>query len=42
MSTFKEIVYLALEELKLTSDDSYYTEDHILFLLNKYRAFLLK
>jgi hypothetical protein len=24
------------------SDDFYYTEDHILFLLDKYRAFLLK
>lgn len=33
---------MVLDELKLISDDSTYTEDHVLFLLNKYRAFLLK
>jgi len=42
MSTFRELTYMALDELKLMSDDSYYTEDHVLFLLNKYRSFLLK
>ncbi len=42
MSTFREIVYLILDELKLSSDDSYYTEDHIIYMINNYRAFLLK
>jgi len=42
MSTYREIIYMISDELKLISDDSYYTEDHILFLVSKYRAFLLK
>lgn len=42
MSTYRELVYLCLDELKLHSDDAVFTEDHIIFLLNKYRAFLLK
>ena len=42
MSTYRELVYLCLDELKLYSDDSAFTEDHIIFLLNKYRTFLLK
>lgn len=33
---------MVLDELKLSSDDAQFTEDHIMFLLNKYRAFLLK
>lgn len=42
MSTYRDIVYMILDELKLSSDDSYFTEDHIIFLASKYRAFLLK
>ena len=42
MSTYKELVYMVLDELKLSSDDSFFTEDHVVFLLNKYRAFVLK
>lgn len=42
MSTYRELVYLVLDEIKLASDDSYFTEDHVLFLLNKYRTFVLK
>lgn len=42
MRTYRQLVYLVLDELKLISDDSIFTEDHIIFLLNKYRAFLLK
>lgn len=42
MSTYKELIYTVLDELKLSSDDTQYTEDHIIFLLDKYRAFLLK
>ena len=33
---------MVLDKLKLSSDDAQYTEDHIIFLLDKYRAFLLK
>ena len=42
MSTYKELVYLVLDELKLHSDDAPYTEDHVIFLIDKYTAFLLK
>lgn len=42
MSTYKELVYIVLDELKLSSDDSYFTEEHVLALLGKYRGFLLK
>lgn len=40
--TYRELVYMILDELKVISDDSYFTEDHILFLTDKYRVFLLK
>ena len=39
----KEIVYIVLDLAKSSSsDDSYLTEDHALFLCRKYRAFLIK
>lgn len=38
-----ELVYMILDLAKAnTSDDAYYTEDHILFLCKKFRAFLIK
>ena len=40
--TYKELVYLVLDELKLTSDDSLINENHVIFLLSKYRNFILK
>lgn len=40
--TYRELVYLCLDELKGLSDDFDFTEDHIIFLIDKYRAFLLK
>lgn len=40
--TWKEIVYMINDELKLASDDSSFNEDHIAFLVGKYRAFVLK
>lgn len=40
--TYREIVYMCLDQLKVTSDDSYYTEDHVLFLISKIRALVLK
>lgn len=39
---YKEIVYMVLDEIKNNSDDSFFTEDHVIFLAGKYRAFLLK
>lgn len=42
MSTYRELVYLVLDELKGISDDFSYTQDHIMFLLDKYRGFILK
>lgn len=42
MQTFRELVYMVIDELKLYSDDASFTEDHIIFLLNKARAFILK
>ena len=40
--TYNEIIYMCLDKLKLSSDDSFYTKDHILFLIVKLRSFLLK
>ena len=40
--TYREIVYMILDELKLYSDDSFFTEDHVVFLADKIRALLLK
>lgn len=42
MATYRELVYSCLDLLKLSSDDSYFTEEHIIFLLGKLRGFLLK
>lgn len=39
----KEIVYMVLDLAKAnTSDDSFLNEDHVIFLLKKYRSFLIK
>ena len=42
MTTWRELVYMVLDLLKIHSDDSKFTEDHVMFLLSKYRAFVLK
>lgn len=42
MATYREIISMCLDELKISSDDSYFTPDHIIFLANQYRAMLLK
>lgn len=42
MATFGEVVYMVLDVLKERSDDAYYTEEHIIFLASKMRAFLLE
>ena len=38
----EEIVYYCLDAIKAFSDDSYVNEEHVLFLIGKYRAKLLK
>ena len=42
MATVNELVYMVLDEIKATSDDSFFEEEHVIFLLNHYRPFLLK
>ena len=42
MSTYRELTYMVLDELKGISDDFTYTEDHVIFMLVRYRATLLK
>lgn len=42
MTTYRELVYMCLDLIKGISDDFTYTEEHILYLLNKYRALVLK
>lgn len=42
MAKYKEIVSMVLDSLKITSDDSIFTEGHIIFLAGRYRSFLLK
>ncbi len=41
MATFREMTYMVLDILKEHSDDAYYTEEHVMFLLSRMRAFLL-
>lgn len=38
----KELVYMILDELKISSDDAFFTEEHAVFLCKKYRSFLIK
>ena len=40
--TYREIVYMILDEIKSVSDDTFFTEDHIIFLTGKLRTFLIK
>lgn len=40
--TYREVIYMVMDELKLMSDDASFTKDHIAFLLGKYRSFILK
>lgn len=39
--TYREIIYIVTDLCKQFSDDTTLTEDHVLFLLNKYRGTLL-
>lgn len=40
--TYREITYMCLDQLKVASDDSYFTVEHVLFLVSKIRALILK
>lgn len=40
--TYAQIIYACLDEIKANSDDSFVTEDYVLFLAHKWRAALLK
>lgn len=40
--TYREIIYACLDSLKIASDDSYITEEHVLFFISKIRALVLK
>lgn len=42
MSKYSELVYMVLDEIKGMSDDFSFNEDHVIFLLDKYRGFILK
>lgn len=42
MATYRELVSLVLDEVKINSDDSFITQEHAIFLLKKYRAYVLK
>ena len=42
MTTYREAIYMCNDLLKGMSDDFTYTEEHIAYLLDKYRALLLK
>ena len=42
MITLRQIIYMILDELKISSDDSVFTEDHIKFLVSQFRAYILR
>jgi hypothetical protein len=42
MATYRELTYMVLDKMKASSDDSFFTEEHILLLLDEYRPFILK
>lgn len=42
MSTYRELVHMCLDILKIVSDDSLFQQEHVIFLLDKYRGLILK
>lgn len=42
MKTYRDMIFIILDELKIMSDDSVWEYEHIVALLNKYRAMLIK
>ena len=42
MSTYRELIYMVLDKVKESTDDAYFKEEHVAFLMDKYRPFILK
>ena len=42
MSTYREVIYMVNDQLKFFSDDASYTEDHIKFIINNLRSWILE
>lgn len=42
MAKYRELVYMCLDLLKEVADDAFYTEEHVIFMLGRLRALLLK
>ena len=42
MAKYSEIVYAVLDLLKESADDAFYTEEHVIFLANKFRPYLIE
>ena len=42
MNTYGQMIYMVRDLLKIAADDSYITSQHILFLLEKFRSYVLK
>lgn len=42
MNTYRQMVYIVLDEIKALNGDSTFTEEHVVFLLNNYRKFLIE
>ena len=42
MASYREVAYMISDELHIVSDDSFITENHVIFLMDRYRSFLLK
>lgn len=40
--TYREIVYYCLDSIKASNGDSHITEEHVIFLANQYRLFLIE
>lgn len=40
--TYRQVIYMVLDEIKSISDDAFFTEEHVLLLVNNYRNFILK
>lgn len=42
MSSYREMIYMCLDRLRQTSDDSHFNDEHVRFLLDKYRSYVLR
>ena len=41
-STYREIVFMCLDQVKASNGDSDITEEHVIYLANQYRLFLIE